>query len=169
MRDTEFYVSHYFTWFHPANDIAWSRCPSKIDKLCDASECINCAHLWSTLCLTVWERYSSRFWKVIATLGFDDPSPFDTSYHCSLLIEKKTAPPGPPSTNTFEIGIQQFTKKTLTASDAASAPSRILSPSVSHSFVILGRLTPLSPLPTCNLFDVAPKNPRKVSNLKVRF
>lgn len=57
----------------------------------------------------------------------------------------------------------------LTASDAASAPSRILSPSVSHSFPILGRLTPLSPLPTCNLFDVAPKNPRKVSNLKVRF
>lgn len=54
MRDTEFYVSHYFTWFHPANDIAWPRCPSKIDKLCDASECINCAHLRSTLCLTVW-------------------------------------------------------------------------------------------------------------------
>lgn len=34
-------------------------------------------------------RYSSRFWKVFARLGFDNPSPFDTSYHCSLLIKKK--------------------------------------------------------------------------------
>ena len=59
--------------------------------------------------------------------------------------------------------------RSLTASDGSSTPSRILSPSVSHSFLILGRLTPLSPLPTCKLFDVAPKNPRKVSNLKVRF
>ena len=209
MRDTEFYVSHYFTWFHPANDIAWPRCPSKIDKLCDASECVNCAHLWSTLCLTVWldivswvpcgvhekpknshlspkpsyqvpasqeswvsiqfldmfvgsktpkfqpfpQLFASLcrsppafpaflsifccpncvFGKFLPDLGLMIPvlSIQVTIAHCS----SKNTPPGPPSTNTFEIGIQQFTKKSLTASDGSSTPSRTLSPLVTCSML----------------------------------
>ena len=68
-----------------------------------------------------------------------------TIAHCSLLIKKKNSTRASFHQHLWDWN--QFTKESLTASDGSSTPSRILSPSVSHSFVILGRLTPLSPLP----------------------